>query len=138
VSYGPPLLHLISVLYAQGYEFQRPKKAVVSMGFVRHGNGRRSPRSQLECRTSITKGTYSKCEMPGDEEDWILEVESVVDVVVVDNDCRGENDPDRDDDYCRKLWFLGLGRHRDGQRRGHVLFGGQGDHNLLILVVLHR
>jgi len=75
--------------------------------------------------------------MPGDEEDRILEIESVVDVVVIDNNCRGENDPDRDDDYCCKPWFLGLRRHRDGQR-GSVLFGSQGDHNLLVLVVLHH
>ena len=86
----------------------------------------------------MRKATYSKCEMPGDEEDWILEVESVVDVVVVDNDCRGENDPDRDDDYCRKPWFLGLRRDRHGQRRGGVLFGGQGNHNLVVLVALHH
>ena len=76
--------------------------------------------------------------MPGDEEDGILEIESVVDVVVIDNDRRGENDPDRDDDYCCKLWSLGLRRHRDGQRRGSVLFGSQGDHNLLVLVGLHH
>ena len=76
--------------------------------------------------------------MPGDEEDRILEVESVVDVVVIDNDCRGENDPDRNDDYCSELWFLRLRRHRDGQRRGNLLLEGQGDHDLLVLVVLHR
>jgi hypothetical protein len=84
------------------------------MGFVHHGDARRSPWGQLECWTGMTKGTYGKCKMPGDEEDRILEVESVVDVVVVDNDCRGENDPDRNDDGCRKLWFLGLRRHWDG------------------------
>ena len=59
------------------------------MGFIGGGDARRSPRNQLECWSGMTKETYSKCEMPGDEEDWILEEESVVDVVVIDNDCRG-------------------------------------------------
>ena len=76
--------------------------------------------------------------MPGDEEDRILEVECVVDVVVVDNDSRGENDPDRNDHYCRELWLLGLRRHWDRQRRGSLLLGGQWGHNILVLVVLHH
>ena len=76
--------------------------------------------------------------MPGDEEDRILEVETVVDVVVIDNDSRGENDPNRNDHYCREPWFLGLRRHRDGQRRGGLLLGCQGGHDLLVLVGLHH
>lgn len=52
--------------------------------------------------------------MPGDEEDGEAELKSVVQVVVVDDDCRAEDDPDRDYRCGGELGFVG-GR---GPRRG--------------------
>jgi hypothetical protein len=66
--------------------------------------------------------------MPGDQEDWVLEVEGVVQVVVVDNDRRTEYDPNGDDHGRRELGLCGLwGRcgRRGWQRRisGCILIG---------------
>lgn len=51
--------------------------------------------------------TYSESEMPCYEENWIFEVESIVEIIVIDDNRRAERNPDRDDRGGRKfgLWF---------------------------------
>ena len=61
--------------------------------------------------------TYRKGQVPSDQEDRILELESIVHIVVVDDDRAGDCDPDRDDDRRRELGF-GLWRlSGDGGRQ---------------------
>jgi hypothetical protein len=67
--------------------------------------------------------------MPGDEEDRELEVELVVDMVVVNDDGRGEHYPHRDDCCGRNPWTACRRRRRllgstDGLREGVFLVVG--------------
>lgn len=43
--------------------------------------------------------------MPGDQEDWILELEGVVQIIVVKDDRGAQDDPDRDDGSGRQSGF---------------------------------
>ena len=52
------------------------------------------------------RGTYSKSKMPCNKEDGITEVECAVQVVVVQNNCGGEDNPNGDYSGGRDLWPL--------------------------------
>lgn len=61
-------------------------------------------RVPIACNSPLSSGamswsgtTYRKGQVPSDQEDRILELESIVHIVVVDDDRGAENDPDRDD-----------------------------------------
>jgi hypothetical protein len=51
------------------------------------------------------RGTYGKAKMPSDEKYGKLELEGVVQIIVIDDDSRGEHDPDGDDERGgQSLW----------------------------------
>lgn len=85
----------------------------------------RVPMACCESETSggLTDGAYSKGEMPCDKKDGVTEVERAVQVVVVQNDRRREDDPNGDDSGGRDLWFWpgGLGGDRSGQITSGIL-----------------
>lgn len=56
--------------------------------------------------------------MPSYKEDWELEPEGVVQVVVVDDDGGAENDPYRDDGGSRHSDWLSVLAGRSGRREG--------------------
>ena len=65
-----------------------------------------------------------KRQVPGDQKDWVLELPSVIEVVVVDDDRRAQHDPNGDDHGSRELGLGGLWRRcgrRRWQRRGSIL-----------------
>lgn len=67
--------------------------------------------------------TYSKAKVESDEKNRELEVESVVEIVVVDDDRRGQDNPYGNDHRGRKLWFWGGRRDGGGQWANGVALG---------------
>ena len=59
-----------------------------------------------DMREGLTGGAYSEGEMPCNKKDGVTEVERAVQMVVVQNDRRREDDPDGNDGSGRDLWFL--------------------------------
>jgi hypothetical protein len=64
-----------------------------------------------------SRANSSEDEMPGDEEDGVLEVEGIVKVVVVNDDRGGEDNPDWNDCGRGELVF-GSSRHGLGRLGG--------------------
>lgn len=87
---------------------------------------------EVGCSLKNTGTDSREGEMPCYKKDRVLELEGVVDVVVVDDDCRTKRDPDGDDGGCRGLGLgFGLdGRDGCGERRLSALrfrFGNNGE-----------
>lgn len=82
--------------------------------------------SKSEVSGASKGGTYSKSEMPCNKEDGITEVERAVQVVVVQNNCRREDDPNGDYSRGRDLWLLSWN------------LGGNGGRQVAVGVLLYR
>ena len=89
----------------------------------------RVPMAYCESDTSRASsiGAYGKGEMPCDKKDRVSEVERAVQVVVVQDDRGGENDPNGYDSGGRDLRFLSgnLGGDRGWQIVAGLLLRGQ-------------
>ena len=61
---------------------------------------------EVGCAGEYTCTDRSEDEMPADKEYGVFEVESIIDVVIVDNDTGAKHDPDRNND-CGSWLKLG-------------------------------
>lgn len=67
----------------------------------------------------LNDGTYRKSQMPGYQEDGEAEGESIVQIVVIDDNRRAEDDPYGNDDRSAELGLASgfRGRSRDRGRK---------------------
>lgn len=61
---------------------------------------------EIGCALENARTNGGETQMPCHQEDWELEIEGIVKVIVVDDDSRTQRYPDRDDDGGRKLILL--------------------------------
>lgn len=72
---------------------------------------------ELGMSETLRNRAYSESEMPCDKEDRVTEIEGGVQMVVVQDDGRGEDDPNGYDSCSRNFWFRSGNLCGDGGRQ---------------------